>query len=66
MIFLEGSFGIGAVVLILLLLASPAIVLIIIGFILRKLEKRKAAKIFFILGVLYAVIGLGYCSMGSW
>ncbi len=47
--FLEGGIGTEAVVLILLIMASPAIILIIIGLILRKLKKPKAAKTLFIL-----------------
>ena len=66
MIFLEGGIGTGAVALILLIMASPAIILIIIGFILRRLDKSKAAKIFFILGILYLVIGLGACFSTQW
>ena len=51
----------GLVTFLFALMFGPAIVLIIIGFILRSNEKKKAAKVFFILAGVYLLISLGIC-----
>ena len=51
----------GILYLILAIMFGPAIVLAIIGLILRYNEKKKAAKVFFILAALYVLISLGVC-----
>ncbi len=62
MIILEGGMNLdGLIFLIILIMVGPAIILAIIGFLLRKNEKRKAAKVFFILAVVYLVISFGIC-----
>lgn len=45
-----------------LLMFSPAIIMVIIGFVLRK-RKPKTAKILFITAGVYLVIGLGMCTL---
>ncbi|SHG83640.1 hypothetical protein SAMN05444148_1064 [Winogradskyella jejuensis] len=50
----------GLVILILAIMFGPAILLAIIGFALYK-NNKKAAKILFILAVLYVLISLGIC-----
>lgn len=51
----------GLVALIFLVMFGPAILFLIIGFILFFKEKKKAAKIFFILTGVYLLISLGVC-----
>ena len=51
----------GLIILIILIMLGPAILLAIIGGILRYNLKIKAAKVFFILAVLYVIISLGVC-----
>lgn len=51
----------GLIYLIILILVGPAVLLSIIGFILLSTQKKKAAKVFFILAVLYVLISLGIC-----
>ena len=46
--------------LILAIMFGPAILLALIGLVIRK-KHKKAAKIFFILAVVYVVISLGVC-----
>ncbi len=60
MIFLEGSMS-GLWVLVLLMLAGPSLVLGLIGFLLRK-RNKKASTVFYTLAVLYFIIGWGICS----
>lgn len=56
----------GLVFLILLIMFGPALLFLIIGFILRHKQNKKAAKIFFILAGVYLLISLGVCgSMGA-
>lgn len=64
MIFLEVGNLSGLVFLIVLIMIGPPIVLAIIGAFLRKKHKQ-AANVFFILAVLYLLIGLGLCLGGS-
>lgn len=60
-----GNLG-GLVFLIVLIMFGPALLFLIIGFILRRKQKKKAAKIFFILAGVYLLISLGVCgSMGA-
>jgi len=47
-------------VVVILLLLSPAIILFVIGLVLRK-KKPKTSKILFILAGIYLLIGLGIC-----
>lgn len=50
----------GLVVLIAAIMFGPAILLAIIGFGLLK-KHKKAAKVFFILAVVYLIVSLGIC-----
>ena len=50
----------GLVILILAIMFGPSILLAIIGFALYK-KNKKAAKVFFILSVVYLLISLGVC-----
>lgn len=61
MIPLEAHFGNGLFFLIFGMLFGIPILLIIIGALLRK-RYQKASTVFFILAVLYVIIGLGICS----
>ena len=60
MIFLEGGMS-GLWVLVLLMLAGPALVLGLIGFLFRR-KNKKVATVFYILAILYFIIGWGICS----
>ena len=60
MTFLEVNLD-GLIQMLVLIMFGPAVVLAIIGGILRYNNKRKAAKVFFILAVVYVVISLGIC-----
>jgi Na+/H+-dicarboxylate symporter len=51
----------GLAFLIILIMFGPAILFAIIGGILRYNQKKKAAKVFFILSATYLVISLGVC-----
>ena len=51
----------GFFTLILLVMFGPALLFLIVGFILRSQQKRKAAKVFFILAGVYLLISLGIC-----
>jgi len=51
----------GLVTFLFALMFGPAILFIIIGFILRAKEKRKAAKVLFILAGVYLLVSLGVC-----
>ncbi|WP_394748127.1 hypothetical protein [Spongiimicrobium salis] len=51
----------GLFALILFIMFGPALLFLIIGFILRSKQKKKAAKIFFILAGVYLLISLGVC-----
>ena len=46
----------------LILALSPAIIMTIIGFSIKK-NKPKAAKVLFIIATIYTVIGLGVCGV---
>ena len=63
--FLEIGNEIIWVILIFLILAlSPSIILTIIGFVIKK-NNPKAAKVLFIISVVYIIIGLGICGILS-
>ncbi|MCK0189711.1 hypothetical protein [Arenibacter sp. F20364] len=51
----------GLFVILLLIMFGPAILLMVIGFILRSKQKRKAGKVLFILAGVYMLISLGVC-----
>ncbi|MCK0136954.1 hypothetical protein [Arenibacter sp. S6351L] len=51
----------GLVAILFLIMFGPAILLIIIGFILRSKQKKKAGKILFILAGVYMLVSLGVC-----
>lgn len=51
----------GLVVLIILVMFGPALILLIIGFILRSNQKKKASKVLFILAGVYLLVSLGIC-----
>ena len=51
----------GLVWLILAIMLGPAILLFIIGGILAANQKKKASKVFFILGGLYLLVSFGTC-----
>jgi len=50
----------GLVVLIIAIMFGPAILLTIIGFIVKK-SNKKAAKVLFILATIYVIVSLGIC-----
>ena len=51
---------VGIIILCLGIMLSPAIIMTIIGFAVRK-RNKKAAKILFIMASVYSIIGLGIC-----
>lgn len=51
----------GLFALILFIMFGPALLFLIIGFVLRSKQKKKAAKVFFILAGVYVLISLGVC-----
>lgn len=51
----------GLVVLIVLVMFGPALLFLIIGFVLRSKQNKKAAKVLFILAGVYLLISLGIC-----
>lgn len=61
MIFQEVGNLDGLVIAIVLIMLLPSIILSLIGTILYFKEKKKAAKILFIIAIVYAVISLGIC-----
>lgn len=50
----------GLVAMFLLIMVGPALVLLLIGLLLRRSNKR-AAKVFYILAGVYLIVGLGIC-----
>jgi phosphotransferase system glucose/maltose/N-acetylglucosamine-specific IIC component len=60
MIFQEVNLD-GVVIVILLIMLLPSFVLGLIGTILYFNEKKRAAKILFIIAIVYAIISLGIC-----
>lgn len=61
MIFQEVGNLDGLVLVILLIMLLPSFVLALIGAILFYSQKKRAAKILFIIAVVYAIISLGIC-----
>ncbi len=55
-----GDDFIWVVLLFLVIALSPAIIMTIIGFAIRR-NKPKAAKVLFIVSAVYAIVGLGVC-----
>ncbi|MEQ8218457.1 MAG: hypothetical protein RH981_09490 [Arenibacter sp.] len=51
----------GLVVILFLIMFGPAILLLLIGLILRSKHKKKASKILFILAGVYMLVSLGVC-----
>lgn len=51
----------GLVVLIALVMFGPALLFLIIGFVLFAKEKKKAGKVLFIIACVYLLISLGTC-----
>jgi len=51
----------GLLILIALVMIGPAVLFFIIAVILMLKDKKKVAKIFWILGVLYLIISFGTC-----
>ncbi|MDO5970324.1 hypothetical protein Q4Q35_10960 [Flavivirga aquimarina] len=59
--FLEGNMNLdGLIYLILAIMFGPAILLAIIGFVIRE-KNKKAAKVLFILATIYVIVSLGLC-----
>lgn len=58
--FLEVGNLDGIIVIIIAIMLGPAILLAIIGFTLRK-NNKKASKVFFILAAVYVIVSLGIC-----
>lgn len=52
----------GLFIIILLIMFGPAVLLAIIGTILSFNNKKKAAKVLFIIAVIYVLISLGVCA----
>lgn len=59
-LLIEGGDFLGLVIFIIILMLAPAVIMTIIGFLLRK-TKPKASKILFIISVIYTIISLGIC-----
>jgi len=51
----------GLVFLIVLIMFGPALLFLVIGLILRSKQKKKAAKVLFILAGVYLLVSLGIC-----
>ncbi len=61
MMALEGNMDFsGLIVVLVLIMIGPPVLLTIIGFIIKK-NSPKAAKILFVFGALYLLVGLGIC-----
>lgn len=60
MILLEGGNFDGLVYLLFAIMLGPPVLLILIGFLIKKKDSY-SAKVFFVLAGLYLVIGLGFC-----
>ncbi|MCB0456279.1 MAG: hypothetical protein R2776_05695 [Flavobacteriaceae bacterium] len=58
MVLLEGGYLDGLIYLVLAVLLGPAIILAIIGAALKK-KYKKAAKVLFIIAVVYSIVSLG-------
>lgn len=62
MMFLEANLD-GLLTVLIIIMIGPSILLTIIGGILNYNQKKKAAKVFFILAVIYLVISFGICGV---
>lgn len=62
MMFIEPNLD-GLLTVLIIIMVGPSIVLAIIGSILNYNQKKKAAKVLFILAVIYLVISLGICGV---
>ena len=62
-IFLEVDNFDGLFIFLITIMVVPAILLFIIAIILGVKNKKKAAKIFWILGVVYLIISFGFCGI---
>ncbi|MBO3096798.1 hypothetical protein [Gelidibacter pelagius] len=62
MMFIEPNLD-GLLTVLIIIMVGPSIVLAIIGGILNYNQKKKAAKVLFILAVIYLVISLGICGV---
>ena len=51
----------GLVAILFLIMFGPAILLLVIGLIMRSKQKKKAGKILFILAGVYMLVSLGVC-----
>jgi quinol-cytochrome oxidoreductase complex cytochrome b subunit len=51
----------GLLAILLLIMFGPAVLLLVIGFILRSKQKRKAGKVLFILAGVYMLVSFGVC-----
>lgn len=60
MLFIEPNLD-GLLIVIIIIMIGPALLLGIIGAILWSKQIKKAAKVFFILAVIYLVISFGIC-----
>lgn len=60
-IFLEIGNLDGLFALILLVMFGPALLFLILGFVFRSKQRKKASKVFFILAGVYLLISLGTC-----
>lgn len=60
MLFLEGGDYSAIIYFIALIMVGPPILLALIGLAVKNLNK-KASKVFYILAVVYLIIGLGMC-----
>ncbi len=63
MIFLEGGNYDFILYFFLMILLGPPALLALIGFVVYRNQKRKTAKILFILSGVYLVVGLGICGV---
>lgn len=62
MMFIELNLD-GLLTALIIIMVGPSILLAIIGGILNYNQKKKAAKVLFILAVIYLVISLGICGV---
>lgn len=62
MMFLEANLD-GLLTVLIIIMIGPSILLAIIGGLLNFNQKKKAAKVLFILAVIYLVISFGICGV---
>ena len=61
MIFLEGGNYGGIVVIIFMILLGPPVLFGLLGYFYGRKEQKQTSKVFYIIAVVYLVIGLGIC-----